>query len=118
MTGTRREPAGGSRRGPTLGKQDSGSWVEVSGRVLTLLPDDDVDGGHQRMLIDAGSGRTVLVAHNLGLSARVPVSLGDRVLVRGQFEWNERGGLIHWTHDDPFRKEPAGYIRLRGSTYR
>jgi len=118
MTRPRRESDSGSRRAPAPGKNDSGSWVELSGRILRLLPDDDIDGGHQRFVIDAGDGHSVLVAHNLALSQRVPAGIGDRLHLRGKFEWNEQGGLIHWTHDDPFRDEPAGYIRFRGSVFR
>lgn len=118
MTRPRRQPGSGSRRAPAPGKKDSGAWVELSGRILRLLPDDDNDGGHQRFVVDTGNGSTMLVTHNLALSGRVPAGIGDRLYLRGRFEWNERGGLIHWTHDDPFRNEPAGYIRFRGRTFR
>lgn len=118
MTRPRRGSDSGSRRVPSLGKNDSGIWVKLSGHIVRLLPDDDIDGGHQRLVIDIGNGRTLLVTHNLALSDRVPAGIGDRLYLRGRFEWNERGGLVHWTHDDPFRKEPAGYIRFRGSTFR
>jgi len=60
---------------------------------------------------------TVLIAHNIDLARRVPVGLGDRVFFRGMYEWNELGGLVHWTHDDPQGVEDGGWIRYRRKTY-
>jgi hypothetical protein len=39
------------------------------------------------------------------------------VVVYGEFEWNEQGGVMHWTHDDPQRVHAAGYIDWRGRRY-
>ena len=33
------------------------------------------------------------------------------------WEWNERGGVIHWTHHDPQGRHPEGWIRYRGDVY-
>lgn len=107
----RKEPNG-------FGKQDSGSWIEVSGKVVRLLSDDDEGSRHQRFIIRLRSERTLLVAHNIDLVARVPVGLGDRVDVNGMYEWNELGGLVHWTHHDPMGHEPGGYVRHAGTVYR
>jgi len=60
---------------------------------------------------------TVLIAHNIDLAQRVPVGLGDRVYFRGMYEWNELGGLVHWTHGDPQGVEDGGWIRYRRKTY-
>ena len=43
--------------------------------------------------------------------------MGDRVEVRGIYEWNEHGGLIHWTHDDPQGIEDGGWVCHRSKTY-
>jgi hypothetical protein len=43
---------------------------------------------------------------------------GDEVRFRGQYEWNERGGVIHWTHHDPDGRRPGGWLRHDGATYR
>ncbi len=101
-----------------FGKRDSDTWQEVSGQVVRLLPDDDEDGRHQRMILSVRGGQTMLVAHNIDLADRVPVSLGDRVSLRGLYEWNDRGGLIHWTHHDPMGIEDGGYIKHRDRQYR
>jgi hypothetical protein len=43
--------------------------------------------------------------------------MGDRVQFRGVYEWNDLGGLVHWTHHDPHGLEEGGFIRLRSETY-
>lgn len=101
-----------------LRKRDTGEWIEATGFVVRLLHDDDDGSHHQRFILDTGGGRTLLIAHNLDLSGRVPVSLGDRVSVRGMYEWNDLGGLLHWTHHDPQGVEDGGWVRHRSLEYR
>ena len=103
--------------GVGLHKRDSGTWQDISGVVVRLLSDDDEDGRHQRFIVTVSGGNTLLVAHNLHLADRVPVSLGDRVTLRGIYEWNDLGGLIHWTHEDPMGDD-GGYIEHRRQRYR
>ena len=99
-------------------KTDSGRWVNVRGKAVRLLADDNDGSRHQRFIVKIRSGDTLLIAHNIDLVKRVPLSLGDRVEVYGMYEWNELGGLIHWTHHDPMGIEPGGYIRHAGIEYR
>jgi hypothetical protein len=98
-------------------KSDSGLWIEGTGFVRRLLSDDNDGSRHQRFILDMRDGQTLLIAHNIDLARRVPVGLGDRVRFRGMYEWNELGGLIHWTHHDPHGVEDGGYIRYRTKTY-
>jgi Protein of unknown function (DUF3465) len=100
-----------------LGKQDSGTWIEGSGVVRRLLSDDNDGDRHQRIILDLRNGRTVLVAHNIDIAERVPVGIGDRIRFRGMYEWNDLGGLVHWTHEDPHKVEKGGYIRYRTRDY-
>ena len=51
------------------------------------------------------------------LAERVPVGMGDRVYVRGLYEWNDLGGLLHWTHRDPLADGEGGWVRYRRKTY-
>lgn len=99
-------------------KRDTGTWIEVTGFVRRLLSDDNEGSRHQRFIVDIGSGRTLLIAHNIDLVDRIPLGLGDRVKVRGMYEWNDLGGLVHWTHHDPLGVEEGGYVRYRGRIYR
>jgi hypothetical protein len=82
-------------------KRDDGDWIEVRGFVRRLL-----------------GGWTLLIAHNIDLARRVPIGMGDRVQVRGMYEWNDLGGLVHWTHDDPQGIEDGGWVRYRRKIYK
>jgi hypothetical protein len=94
--------------------------VEITGRVIRLLDDDDEGDRHQRFLLQVGdSALVVLVAHNLDLAARVPVAAGDALRLRGEYEWNEKGGALHWTHRNPALnpRHEDGWIELGGKRY-
>ena len=88
----------------------SGIRVETTGVAIKLLPDDREGSAHQRFIFRLSGGHTVLVAHNIDLAPRVPLSRGDSVTIRGQYEWNDRGGVLHWTHHDPRGRHPGGWI--------
>ena len=103
---------------PALNKRDTDTWVEIRGFVSRLLSDDNDGSRHQRFILDIGSGRTLLVAHNIDLAERVPIGMGDRVDVRGMYEWNDLGGLVHWTHHDPLGVEDGGFVGYRKNLYR
>lgn len=94
--------------------------VTASGTVAKVLPDDDDDtdgsGKHQVFLVDLLTGITVKVCHNLEFG-RVPVREGQVVGFRGEYEWTEKGGTIHWTHHDPRGAHEDGWIELEGQRY-
>lgn len=102
----------------SFSKRDTGTWIEVTGFVSRLLSDDNDGSRHQRFIIDIGAGSTLLIAHNIDLVDRVPLGLGDRVRVRGMYEWNDLGGLVHWTHHDPLGVEDGGFVRYRARMYK
>ncbi len=90
----------------------------VSGAVETLLLDDAEGARHQRFIIRIGRDQTVLVVHNIDMAPRINSLIkGDRVSVKGEYEWNERGGLIHWTHRDPRNSHEDGWIEHRRVRY-
>ncbi|HVF36167.1 MAG TPA: DUF3465 domain-containing protein [Candidatus Saccharimonadia bacterium] len=93
--------------------------VRGSGEVERILADDRDGSRHQRFIVRLDSGGTVLVAHNIDLAPRVEsLDVGDTVSFAGEYEWNERGGVLHWTHRDPRGSHAAGYIEHEGRTYR
>ena len=96
----------------------SGIVLQAAGVVERVLPDDLRGDRHQRLVLRLASGHTLLISHNIDLAPRVPLSAGDTLQVRGQYEWNEQGGVIHWTHHDPRGRRPGGWIRHRESLYR
>jgi hypothetical protein len=92
--------------------RQSNVQVQGSGAVTRMLPDDNDGSRHQRFIIQLRSGQTVLVAHNIDLAERVaPLEVGDRVEFCGEYEWNEKGGVLHWTHRDPQHRHVDGWIR-------
>ena len=91
-------------------KRESGFMTTVEARVAKTLRDDNDGSRHQRFLIELPNGRTLLVAHNIDLAERVPIARGDMIQVRGQYEWNDRGGVLHWTHHDPDGDHEGGWI--------
>ncbi len=84
---------------------------DVEGVVSSILSDDVEGSRHQRFIMRMGSGHTVLVVHNIDLAPRINgLRVGDRISVKGEYEWNDRGGLIHWTHRDPRSAHEDGWI--------
>ena len=96
----------------------SGVQVLVSGTVVRFLSDDTVGDRHQRFILELRSGQTLLVAHNVDLAARIPQGArGKIVYASGVYEWNSEGGLVHWTHRDPSRVHPDGWLQFLGDRF-
>ncbi len=91
--------------------------VTATVRVEKLLPDDREGLQHQRFLIALSNGTTVLVANDLHYGERVPISEGDLIRLRGEYVWNERGGVMHWTHRSDEPRHEGGWIELNGHRY-
>jgi hypothetical protein len=103
----------------TFDESRSGQQVEGSGTVLKVLPDDNKGSRHQKFILQLDSGQTVLVAHNVDLAPRIPdLESGDTVEFNGQFEWNDKGGVVHWTHHDPQGRHKWGFLKHEGEMYR
>lgn len=92
--------------------------VAGSGTVTRILPDDNDGSRHQRFVIELDSGQTLMIAHNIDLAPRIEdLEVGDRVAFFGEYEWNSRGGVIHWTHYDPQGRHVAGWLEKDGRRY-
>lgn len=92
--------------------------VSFSAIVVKVLPDDNEGSRHQRFIVRLHSGSTVLISHNIDLAPRVEhLAAGDQVRVSGQFEWNDKGGVVHWTHHDPNHRRSGGWIKYKDKLY-
>lgn len=92
--------------------------VEGSGVVDKVLRDDTEGSRHQRFIVRISGEQTLLIAHNIDLAPRVVnIKKGDNVEFFGEYEWNNKGGVIHWTHRDPQRKHVDGWIRHQSKMY-
>jgi hypothetical protein len=99
-------------------EQKSGVQVTGAGVVAKILSDDNDGDRHQRFILSLASGQSVLVAHNIDVAPRLTtLEKGDSVAFNGVYEWNAKGGLIHWTHRDPSGQHQAGWLRHNGETY-
>mgnify|MGYP002082865239 CR=1 FL=1 len=100
--------------------QNKKSGLQVQGRgVVKRLLSDDVNGDrHQRFILQLANKQTLLISHNIDIAPRLTgLRSGDKVAFYGLYEWNSKGGLVHWTHHDPDGNHVNGWLRFRGKIY-
>ena len=104
--------------GRAFKNRTSNVQVEGAGVVTRILADDLAGSRHQRFVVRLASGQTILIAHNIDIATRVTgLQKGDRVRFYGEYVWNEKGGMVHWTHHDPDGRHVAGWLKHNGRTY-
>ena len=112
-------PVSGDQAAPEA-YEERQSGVQMSGEgVVERILADDTDGDrHQRFILRLSSGQTLLITHNIDLAPRVAsLQTGDPVEFKGVYEWNEEGGVVHWTHHDPDGEHEPGWLKHEGMTY-
>jgi uncharacterized protein DUF3465 len=84
-------------------------------RVLGTQP--GVSSPHEGFLmrLQSGCNLVVRVEANESFTGVIPLNAGERVTVKGEYEYYPLGGVIHWTHRDPRGRHPDGYV-IAGST--
>lgn len=109
---------GASRSSETFVAPRSGQQTRGTGVVTRILDDDNDGSRHQRFILEVSGGRTLLIAHNIDLAPRITgLKVGDAVEFYGEYEWNDKGGVIHWTHHDPNGRHVDGWLKHRSRTY-
>ena len=99
-------------------RKQSDLQVRASGQVIAVLADDNEGSRHQKFILKLNNGQTVLVAHNIDLAPRVVnIAKGHTVEFFGEYEYSDKGGVIHWTHHDPANKHVGGWLKHQGRTY-
>ncbi|MEM1114452.1 MAG: DUF3465 domain-containing protein [Pseudomonadota bacterium] len=97
--------------------QASNLQVRGAGKIIELLP---ADSGriHQLFRIETEGGHILLLDHNTELApALKSPQLGDKVYFFGEFDWTERGGVVHHTYNDSSGEHMSGWVKHMGRTY-
>lgn len=93
-------------------------FVEAANLSVTqLLPDDTQGLPHQKWVATLSNGLKIQIVYNLNMGLKVPIKVGDKFAVGGQFIWTDQGGLVHWTHEDPKQVRPDGYVMYNNVIY-
>ncbi|BCE03423.1 DUF3465 domain-containing protein [Marinicellulosiphila megalodicopiae] len=86
--------------------------IEGKGRVKVSLPDDTTGSQHQKFILELQSKQTLLIAHNIDIAQKIhALEVGDTIEFYGEYEWNDKGGVIHWTHIDPNGNHIDGWLK-------
>jgi len=74
---------------------------------------------HEGFLLRLASGCSLVVRVevNTDFTGTIPIAQGQRVSVKGEYEFYPRGGVVHWTHRDPRGRHEGGYIEAGGQLY-
>lgn len=101
-----------------IANQLSDAQVEGTGTIIKVLADDTQGSQHQRFLVKLQNDHVILIAHNIDLAPRVyNLSKGNEITFYGEFEWNDKGGVVHWTHRDPANRHAHGWLEYQGKKY-
>ena len=93
--------------------------VTGEGQVVKLLRDDTHPPRHQQFLITVnGAAKTVKIAHNIDLAPKIKgLKTGDLISFSGEYIWNDKGGVVHWTHASDTPGHPHGWLEVSGRKY-
>lgn len=92
--------------------------VAGTGQVVKIFSDDLKGRKHQKFLLQVAPNQTILVAHNIDIAPRIDsLHIGDSIKYYGEYEWNSKGGVVHWTHRDPQGRHVDGWLIHEGIRY-
>lgn len=98
--------------------RQSDQIITDTGIIVKCLPDDNEGSRHQRLLVEVDrTDITIKLAHNIDLAPYIKCREGDRIKFKGEYEYNELGGAVHWTHHDPKQWREGGWVEVDGQRY-
>ena len=100
--------------------QESRSEVVAQGTVADVLGlRRGPSGEHEGFLLRLSGSCDLLVKveTNVDLTGPVTIRSGQTAVVKGEYEYNPLGGVIHWTHHDPRGRHEGGYVQLGDRMY-
>jgi hypothetical protein len=96
----------------------SDQMIYQQGIVWKMLQDDNKGSRHQKFIVKLNNEQTLLISHNIDLAGRIPdLQNNDSIIFKGEYEWNRKGGVVHWTHHDPKGKHENGFLIHKGVKY-
>lgn len=99
-------------------RRQSNVQVQGSGRVKAILREDNDGTKHQKFILVLKNSLSILVAHNIDLAPKIEdLHKGDIVEFNGEYEYNEKGGVLHWTHHDPQNRHENGWLKHNRHIY-
>jgi hypothetical protein len=104
----------------TFSGQGSKQEVLAQGEIVDMLGmQTGPSGEHEGFLLKLTGDCDLLVRveTNVGITGPVPLHSGETVVVKGEYEYEAAGGVIHWTHHDPEGRHVAGYVLAAGKLY-
>ena len=115
-----KQPPDNGRVCQIYGSQQSRAEVVATGTVVDVLGmRRGPSGTHEGFLLRLNGACDLLVKveTNTDLTGPVPLQPGESVEVKGEYEYNVLGGVIHWTHHDPRGRHDGGYVIAAGKMY-
>jgi hypothetical protein len=100
--------------------QASRQEVLARGKIVALLgTQEGPSGNHEGFLLklDGDCDLLLRVETNVDLTGPVPLERGETVEVKGEYEFEPLGGVVHWTHHDPAGRHIDGYVLAAGKLY-
>jgi len=97
--------------------QRSGFMTEVTGRVVRILTANRKNASSQDFVIRLENGQSLLIGHDHSAGGKIPLAVGDRVTVRGEYSWSETGGTIRKTRRDLSPERRHGFVEHDGKRY-
>jgi hypothetical protein len=92
------------------------AFVIVSGKVATILPEDNTGLPHQNFIITTDAGKAMTVNNDTKYGSKVtPLKVGQALSIRGVVYHNGSKDGIHWTHHAN-KANDAGYIKTADGT--